>query len=86
VGCDHIVILPEAVRVRADDFEAEDNPLEVFLREVEARQEEEAVMLLLRPGSAVLSRKLRDIIRSRGIDVEHDLLGADEVIRLHIPQ
>ena len=47
----------------------EGNEFELFLADVEPVRSVRYVILLLRPGSAAFQRKLRKVIRDRGIDV-----------------
>ena len=54
--------------VSARDLMFEGNDFEKFLDEIEPTKERRYVVLLLRPGSAVFQRKLRQVIQERGID------------------
>ena len=64
-----LVIYPEKKEIAARDLMFEGNDFEIFLRDVEKVKSVRYVILLLRPGSATFQRKLRRIIRERGIDV-----------------
>jgi len=69
VESDHLVIYPEMKRIEERDLMFEGNEFEQFLDEVEQVKDERYIVLLLRPGSAVFQRKLREVIRDRDIDV-----------------
>lgn len=64
-----LTIYPEQKEISARDLMFEGNEFEKFLDDVEQVKSVRYVVLLLRPGSAVFQRKLRQIIRDRGIDV-----------------
>ena len=64
-----LVIYPEKKEIAARDLMFEGNDFEIFLRDVEKVKSVRYVILLLRPGSATFQRKLRRIIRERGVDV-----------------
>ena len=60
---------PEKREILAQDLQFEGNDFEKFLDQVERVKSVRYIVLLLRPGSAVFQRKLRQVIRDRGIDV-----------------
>ncbi|HAL91521.1 MAG TPA: hypothetical protein DCM68_00650 [Verrucomicrobia bacterium] len=64
-----LIIYPERTVVEARDLMFEGNEFEKFLDQAEQIKDVRYVILLLRPGSAVFQRKLRQVIRERGIDV-----------------
>jgi hypothetical protein len=66
---DKIIIYPEKTEIPARDLLFEGNDFEKFLDQIEQVKTARYVVLLLRPGSAVFQRRLRQIIRDRGIDV-----------------
>ncbi len=63
------IVNPERKEIAAKDLMFEGNEFEKFLDEVEQAKATRYIVLLLRPGSAVFQRKLRKVIRERGIDV-----------------
>jgi len=63
-----ILILENKV-ITARDLMFEGNEFEKFLDDVEVQKDARYLVLLLRPGSAVFQRRLRTVIRDRGIDV-----------------
>ena len=69
VEADKLTIYPEKKEIAARDLMFEGNDFEKFLDDVEKVKSVRYVVLLLRPGSAVFQRKLRQVIRARGIDV-----------------
>lgn len=60
---------PEKREILAQDLQFEGNDFELFLDQVERVKSVRYIVLLLRPGSAVFQRKLRQVIRDRKIDV-----------------
>ena len=64
-----LIIYPERKVIEARDLAFEGNDFEKFLDDVEKVKSVRYVVLLLRPGSAVFQRKLRQVIRDRGIDI-----------------
>ena len=82
-----LIIHPEQKVIDARDLVFEGNDFELFLDDVERVKSVRYIILLLRPGSATFQRKLRQVIRDRGIDVgfepwdtgrEIKVLGAPE--------
>ena len=87
VEADRLTIYPERKTIEARDLAFEGNDFERFLGDVEKVKSARYIVLLLRPGSAVFQRQLRQVIRDRGIDVgfepwdtgrELKVLGAPE--------
>lgn len=64
-----LIIHPEKLEILARDLMLEGNEFEKFLDQVELKKSTSYIVLLLRPGSAVFQRQLRDVIRDRKIDV-----------------
>ena len=64
-----LIIHPEKRVIEARDLVFEGNEFEQFLDDVERVKSVRYIVLLLRPGSATFQRKLRQVIRDRGIDV-----------------
>jgi len=64
-----LTIYPEKIVVTARDLILEGNAFEKFLDEMEPKKDSQYIVLILRPGSAVFQRRLRQAIRDRGIDV-----------------
>jgi len=64
-----LIIYPEKKEIAARDLTFEGNDFEKFLDDVERVKSVRYVVLLLRPGSATFQRKLRQVIRDRGVDV-----------------
>ena len=64
-----LIIHPEKRVIEARDLVFEGNDFEQFLDDVERVKSVRYIVLLLRPGSATFQRKLRQVIRGRGIDV-----------------
>ena len=66
--------------IAARDLMLEGNEFEKFLDQVELVKSTRYIVLLLRPGSAVFQRRLRQVIRDRGIDVGFEPWEADRPI------
>ncbi len=64
-----LTIYPELKVIEERDLVFEGNDFEQFLDDVEKVRSRRYIVLLLRPGSAQFQRKLRKVIRDRGIDV-----------------
>ena len=64
-----LIIYPEKKVIEDRDLMFEGNEFEQFLDDVERVKSVRYVVLLLRPGSATFQRKLRQVIRDRGVDV-----------------
>ena len=69
VEADRLIIYPEKRVILERDLRFEGNDFETFLNEVEQIKDVRYIVLLLRPGSAQFQRRLRRIIRDRGLDV-----------------
>ena len=64
-----LIIYPEKTEILAQDLLFEGNEFEKFLDDVEKVKSVRYIVLLLRPGSAVFQRRLRQVIRERDIDL-----------------
>lgn len=64
-----IVIHPEKTNIAAAGIDAPDGEFERFLAQFEAQRDTRYIVLLLRPGTAVFQRQLRQQIRAHGIKV-----------------
>lgn len=64
-----LTIYPEKTVVTAHDLLVEGNAFASLLNAVEKVKDTQYIVLLLRPGSAVFQRRLRQSIRDRGINV-----------------
>ena len=80
VEADRLTIYPEKKVITARDLMLEGNDFETFLDEVETVKSTRYIVLLLRPGSAVFQRRLRQVIRDRKIDVGFEPWEADRPI------
>lgn len=77
---DKLTIYPEKKEIPAQDLMFEGNDFEKFLDQVELVKSTRYVVLLLRPGSAVFQRRLRQVIRDRGIDLGFEPWESDRPI------
>ncbi len=62
------------------DLERRGNLLEQFLANVSAQSETEYIVMLVRPYSAELSRRLRIAIESRGVDIGMELFEMEREV------
>jgi hypothetical protein len=79
---DRIIIHPEKKEIAARDLMFEGNDFERFLDDVEKVKSVRYIVLLLRPGSATVQRRLRQVIRDRGIDVGFEPWEAGREIKV----
>ena len=77
-----LIIHPEQKVIEARDLVFEGNDFELFLDDVERVKSVRYIVLLLRPGSATFQRKLRQVIRDRGIDVGFEPWDAGREIKV----
>lgn len=66
---DQIVILPDKVAIPAADFAAPHNKFEHFLDQMEQVRTVRYSILVLRPGSVDLHRRVRQLIQDRNLDM-----------------
>jgi len=66
--------------VAISDLEIRGNKLEEFISRVYGVRDVEYIVMLVRPHSAEITRRLRNAIRNRGIDLGMELFGADQEI------
>lgn len=69
---EQIVIHPEKTEIAAAGIEAPDGEFERFLTQFEVQRDTRYIVLLLRPGTAVFQRQLRQQIRAHGIDLRFE--------------
>ena len=78
VDAHRITVYPEYIKISDTDLRLPDNDFEKFLDRLssvnkemkeQGRAEQRYVVLLLRPDSALFQRRVRKLIRDRGIDV-----------------
>lgn len=72
VEANQLTLVEEKNLITEQDLMAEGNEFERFLDRVELHKDTHYIVLLLRPGSAVFQRRLRQIIRDRDITVEFE--------------
>jgi len=77
---DRIVIYPGEKTVLLGDLLVPGNALERAMDAVEKRKDTYYIVLLARPGTARLVRKLRKLVEGRGIDMGFELYEADREI------
>ena len=86
VEANRLTIYPEQKVVLERDLMFEGNEFEKLLGQVERIKDRRYIVLLLRPGSAVFHRKLRQVIRDRGIDVGFEPWDAGREIVVDMPE
>lgn len=74
---DRLVIHPGGEIVNIKDLENRDNGFERLLKRVSAKQEEQYVVLLVRPYAAHIARQIKKAVVDRKLDVGVDLLEKD---------
>ena len=82
-----LFLLPGGQKLPPHDFDRPGSPLQTLLDRIEPNAEGQYVLLLVRPRTAAIVRRLRQVITSRGIDVGLELydtfdpVNVDDVIR-----
>ncbi|HMP88600.1 MAG TPA: hypothetical protein PJ991_00280 [Kiritimatiellia bacterium] len=66
--------------VPISDLETRGNKLEEFISQVYSVRDVEYIVMLVRPNSAEITRRLRNAIRNRGIDLGMELFGANQEV------
>ncbi|NCC52383.1 MAG: hypothetical protein EOM20_14355 [Spartobacteria bacterium] len=74
---DRLIVYPGGEIVPVRDLEIPGNAVERLLTRLDAVKDEEYVVLLVRPYAARIARRLRTLIKERGIDVGHELFESD---------
>ncbi|HDL77619.1 MAG TPA: hypothetical protein ENG36_02505 [Lentisphaerae bacterium] len=77
---EYIVLYPGKVRVTLGDLLVPGNPLERMLDLVEQHKDAYYVVILARPQTARLTRKLRKLVQARGIDLGFELFEAEREV------
>ncbi len=72
----HLVLYPGKIEVSARELELRNNPFERFLARIEKEKDTRYIVLLVRPRSARIARRLKKIIHSRDVDVGYELFEA----------
>lgn len=70
---DHLVIYPGGEVMTIRDLESEGNAFERLIAAVEPEKELQYIVLLVRPRSSIVARKLKKSIKDRGIDIGYEL-------------
>ncbi len=70
---DRMILFPGEEVVTLRDLEVEGNAFEKRLLEVEVNKTNDYIVLLARPRSATVVRRLKKVIRDRGVDVGVEL-------------
>lgn len=79
---DRMIIHPGGEEIGVRELEQKNNAFEQFLSRVEARNDRQYIVLLVREHGATIARKLKKVIRDRKIDIGMDLLYSTEPIKL----
>lgn len=79
---DRLVLYPDKSVVPAGEIIQPGNRFEQVLKKVAAKKEREYIILLARPGSASVVRRLRQAIRDKQVDVGFELYEADRLVEL----
>ena len=76
----HLVLYPSEEVVTLRDLERKGNALEVLLEQVREARETDYVVLLARPGTALVFHRLKKLVLDREIDIGWELYEADRPI------
>jgi hypothetical protein len=68
------------VSVAISDLEDRNNPLEEFIATVREVKDTEYIVMLVRPYSAEITRRLKRTIAGRGLDLGMELFKADQEV------
>ncbi|NLG35992.1 MAG: hypothetical protein GX548_11620 [Lentisphaerae bacterium] len=85
VEADQLTLVEENKVITAQDLTQEDNEFVKFLDQMESHKDTHEIVLMLRPGSAVFQRRLRQMIRDRGMTLRFEPWEADRPIPLSHP-
>jgi len=77
---EYIVLYPGKDKVALGDLLLPGNPLERMLDLVEQHRDTHYIVILARPHTARLTRKLRKLIHERGIDLGFELFEAEREV------
>jgi hypothetical protein len=72
---DHVLIYPGETRVNGTELERPGNPLEKLLTRIQANRGKEYVIVMARPDSVIVYRRVRTLISQRPIEVGYDAVG-----------
>jgi hypothetical protein len=78
---DRVILYPGEEVLPVRDLERTGNILEARLADIETKVDREYVVLLVRPRSAVVARRLAKAVRDRGIDLGVELYEEGRQIR-----
>ena len=79
---DQLIIYPEETHVAKSDVVLPGGPFEQFLDQVEAVRDTCHIVLILRPGSAIFQRQIRQMIRDHNIDIHFEPWDADRDVNI----
>jgi hypothetical protein len=74
---EEIVLYPGAVRLTWQDLQVPGNALEKFLDNIQAHNDEQYVIVMVRPQSVKFYRQVRNAVGKRPMDVGYDVIDAD---------
>jgi hypothetical protein len=83
---DHLVIYPGEEVLSLADLESEGNAFEKLLKKVQPASDKEYIVLLVRPRSAIVARRLKKAIRDRGIDIGYELYEENRPVDYEQPE
>jgi len=79
---DRFVIYPDEAVVQGGEMERPGNAFEKLLSRIVERKDREYIILLVRPRSATMFRRLRTAIKDRGVDVGYELYETGRPVEL----
>jgi hypothetical protein len=77
---DRVIVYPGAEVVPVRDLEIAGNAFERMINRVEQFKEEQYIVMLVRPRSALVARRLQKAVRQRGIDLGYELFEAERPV------
>jgi len=81
-----LVLYPGNTKVGWDELQRPNNAVEALLDKVQARKDNEYVVVIVRPGSVKFYRTVRSLIGKRPIDVGYDAIDAEYKVDCHEAQ
>ena len=83
---DHLVIYPGAEVMTIRDLESEGNAFEKLVAVVEPAKERQYIVLLVRPRSSIVARRLKKSIKDRGIDIGYELYEEGRPVQYEVDE
>ncbi|NJK46891.1 hypothetical protein HC931_00525 [Candidatus Gracilibacteria bacterium] len=82
---DGIIIYPNQEFVAKNNIESSNSALKKLLNEVKQRQEQEYLIVAIRPDGIEVFKKVRDLIEQQGIDIGYEPIDKDWKLKIETP-